>query len=113
MVDGMQTAAITLLLTPFVLRELGTGRYGIWILTSSIIGYYGFLDLGFRAGVTQYLTRYLAADQKARPLEVHHPDHCLQQRRMDPLPTSGLLAPRARALRPFTCAMFSTTPFLR
>ncbi len=53
-------ALVTLLLTPFVLRELGTGRYGIWILTSSIIGYYGFLDLGFRAGVTQYITRYLA-----------------------------------------------------
>lgn len=53
-------AVVTLALTPFVLHELGEARYGIWILTSSIIGYYGFLDLGFRAGVTQYLTRYLA-----------------------------------------------------
>jgi O-antigen/teichoic acid export membrane protein len=53
-------AAVTLVLTPFVLRELGPARYGIWVLTSSIIGYYGFLDLGFRAGVTQYLTTYLA-----------------------------------------------------
>ena len=43
-----------------MLHALGTARYGIWILTSSIIGYYGLLDLGFRAGVTQYLTRYLA-----------------------------------------------------
>lgn len=54
-------AAVTLVLTPFVLRELGTARYGIWILTSSLIGYYGLLDLGFRGGVTQYLMRYLAA----------------------------------------------------
>lgn len=53
-------AAVTLLLTPFVLRSLGPARYGIWVLTSSIIGYYGLLDIGFRAGVTQYLTRYLA-----------------------------------------------------
>lgn len=53
-------AAVTLVLTPFVLHELGVARYGIWILTSSIIGYYGLLDLGFRAGVNQYLTRYLA-----------------------------------------------------
>jgi O-antigen/teichoic acid export membrane protein len=53
-------AAVTLVLTPFVLHQLGSARYGIWILTSSIIGYYGLLDLGFRAGVTQYLTRYLA-----------------------------------------------------
>jgi O-antigen/teichoic acid export membrane protein len=54
-------AAVTLALTPFVLRHLGTAGYGIWVLTASIIGYYGLLDLGFRAGVTQYLTRYLAA----------------------------------------------------
>lgn len=53
-------AAVTLVLTPYVLRELGVERYGILILTSTVIGYYGFLDLGFRAGVTQYLTRYLA-----------------------------------------------------
>lgn len=53
-------AAVTLALTPVILRELGTAGYGIWVLTSSIIGYYGILDLGFRAGVTQYLTRYLA-----------------------------------------------------
>lgn len=54
-------AAVTLVLTPFVLHQLGSARYGIWILTSSIIGYYGLLDIGFRAGVTQYLTRYLAS----------------------------------------------------
>lgn len=53
-------AVVTLLLTPYVLHELGVARYGIWILTGTLIGYYGFLDLGFRAGVTQYLTRYLA-----------------------------------------------------
>jgi O-antigen/teichoic acid export membrane protein len=54
------SAAVTLVLTPFVLQELGVSRYGVWILTSSLLGYYGFLDLGFRAGVTQYLTRNLA-----------------------------------------------------
>ena len=53
-------AAVTLVLTPFVLRELGPARYGVWILTSSIIGYYGLLDIGFRGGVTQFLTRYIA-----------------------------------------------------
>jgi O-antigen/teichoic acid export membrane protein len=62
-------ALITLLLTPFVLHSLGPTRYGIWILTSSIIGYYGLLDLGFRAGVTQYLTRYLALGDHKRASE--------------------------------------------
>lgn len=62
-------AAVTLVLTPFVLHELGVARYGVWILTSSIIGYYGLLDLGFRAGVTQYLTRYLATGDYERASE--------------------------------------------
>jgi O-antigen/teichoic acid export membrane protein len=53
-------AAVTFMLTPLILHQLGPARYGIWILTSSIIGYYGLLDIGFRAGVTQYLTRYLS-----------------------------------------------------
>lgn len=53
-------AAVTLVLTPFVLRELGEARYGIWVISSSIIGYYGLLDLGFRGSINQYLTRYLA-----------------------------------------------------
>ncbi|MDE2050021.1 MAG: polysaccharide biosynthesis C-terminal domain-containing protein [Gammaproteobacteria bacterium] len=53
-------ALVTLILTPFVLRELGGAAYGVWVLTSSVIGYYGLLDLGLRGGVTQFLTRYLA-----------------------------------------------------
>ena len=62
-------AVATLVLTPIVLRHLGAAGYGIWILSSSVIGYYGFLDLGFRAGVTQYLTRYLASGDSERASE--------------------------------------------
>ena len=62
-------AAVTLALTPFVLHHLGTARYGIWVLSASIIGYYGLLDLGLRGGVTQYLTRYLAAGDDIKASE--------------------------------------------
>lgn len=55
------SAAVTLLLTPFVLHQLGQARYGIWVLSLSIIGYYGLLDFGLSGGVNQYLTRFLAA----------------------------------------------------
>lgn len=55
-------AATALVLTPFVLRSLGQELYGIWALVSSVTGYYGLLDLGFRAGLTQYLTRHLSRD---------------------------------------------------
>lgn len=52
--------AVTFFLTPFILQSLGHERYGVWTIVMSITGYYGLLDLGFRASLTQYLTRYLA-----------------------------------------------------
>lgn len=58
--------AITLLLTPFVLKHLGDSRYGIWALVTGLTGYFGLLDMGFRAAVTQYLARYLATRDFAR-----------------------------------------------
>lgn len=53
-------AIVVLLLTPFVLRELGESRFGIWAITSSIIGYYGLLDFGVRGSINQFLTRFVA-----------------------------------------------------
>jgi O-antigen/teichoic acid export membrane protein len=52
--------AVAFFLTPFVLHSLGDARYGIWALVTGLTGYYGLLDLGFRSGITQYLTRHLA-----------------------------------------------------
>ena len=51
--------ALTFLLTPFVLDRLGEARYGIWALVAGLTGYYGLLDMGFRAGLTQCLCRRL------------------------------------------------------
>jgi O-antigen/teichoic acid export membrane protein len=58
-------ALVTLLLTPFVLAELGMARYGVWAVTASLIGYYGLLDFGVRGGINQFLTRYLAVGNHA------------------------------------------------
>ena len=54
------SAAVAFFLTPFVLHSLGDTRYGIWALVMGLTGYYGLLDLGFRSGITQYMTRHLA-----------------------------------------------------
>ncbi len=53
-------ATVVFFLTPFIVHSLGDARYGIWALVTSFTGYYGLLDLGFRSGITQYLTRHLA-----------------------------------------------------
>jgi O-antigen/teichoic acid export membrane protein len=51
---------ITFLLTPYIVNSLGNTYYGIWALVISLTGYYGLLDLGFSAGLTQYVSRYYA-----------------------------------------------------
>ena len=62
-------AAVTLIITPLILHQVGEARYGIWVLTSSVIGYYGLLDFGFRGGITQYLTRYIALQDYGKAKE--------------------------------------------
>ena len=54
--------AVAFFLTPYIIHSLGETRYGIWTLVVGLTGYYGLLDLGVASGMTQYLTRYLAAN---------------------------------------------------
>ncbi len=53
-------AAVLFFVTPFVLRDRGDTRYGVWVLTTTMTGYYGLLAFGMTGGITQYITRYLA-----------------------------------------------------
>jgi O-antigen/teichoic acid export membrane protein len=53
-------AIVLFFLTPFVLRELGDVRYGVWVLIATTTGYYGLIGFGLTGGVTQYITRHLA-----------------------------------------------------
>jgi O-antigen/teichoic acid export membrane protein len=53
-------------LTPFIIHALGDFRYGMWALIMGLTGYCGLLDLGFRAGLTQYLARHLATNDNVK-----------------------------------------------
>lgn len=52
------TVVVGLFLTPYIISHLGKAGYGIWILISSIIGYYGVLDIGVTSAITRYVARY-------------------------------------------------------
>ncbi|MFC1738956.1 oligosaccharide flippase family protein [Planctomycetota bacterium] len=52
------TVVVGLFLTPYIIGYLGKTGYGIWVLISSIIGYYGILDLGVTSAITRYVARY-------------------------------------------------------
>ncbi len=54
------------LLTPFILNELGTYTYGLWILISSVAAYGALLDFGITDTVTKYVAEYHAKDEKEK-----------------------------------------------
>jgi O-antigen/teichoic acid export membrane protein len=46
---------VALLLIPYIVHHLGDRLYGFWALAGSFVGYYGLLDLGLSAAVSQYI----------------------------------------------------------
>jgi O-antigen/teichoic acid export membrane protein len=46
------------LLTPYIIRKLGDGRYGIWALAFALIEYVFLFDLGFRSAIVTFVSRY-------------------------------------------------------
>ncbi|MGH9659216.1 MAG: oligosaccharide flippase family protein, partial [Bryobacteraceae bacterium] len=52
--------ATVALLSPYIIRRLGTEGYGIWSLVFSIAGYFIVLDLGFRSAVVALTAKYAA-----------------------------------------------------
>jgi len=54
-------AAVSLLMMPFVVRMLGDRMYGIWLLVSAFVGYYGLVDLGLSSAVTRHLSAAVGA----------------------------------------------------
>jgi O-antigen/teichoic acid export membrane protein len=53
-------AGVAFFLTPFVLHHLGDEAFGLWILVTTIVGYYGLFDLGIRASILRYVSRQTA-----------------------------------------------------
>src|SRR5690606_39467850 len=59
------SAAVGFVLAPFVVRSLGDGAYGAWVLLGSTVGYLGLLDLGIRGAVMRYVANlHAAADHR-------------------------------------------------
>jgi O-antigen/teichoic acid export membrane protein len=56
----LTTAIVGFFLTPFVLHRLGNTGFGLWVLASTLTGYYGLLDFGLRSATTRYIARYAA-----------------------------------------------------
>ena len=51
------SVVVTLFTLPILVSGLGPVRYGIWVVTGTLVSYFGLLDLGLRAAVTTYVAR--------------------------------------------------------
>ena len=56
--------AISFLITPVLVHGLGNFYFGIWVLVSSIVDYYGFLDLGMRTAVVRFVARSKGGNER-------------------------------------------------
>lgn len=56
---------ISFLLAPYILHKLGDAGYGVWMLTISLTGYLGLLDLGIRSSVVRFVAKYKASSDYA------------------------------------------------
>ncbi len=62
---------IQLIFTPFLIRNLGQSEYGLYSLTSSIIGYLTVLDLGFGNAIVVYTSKYRAQKKYEEEKKLH------------------------------------------
>lgn len=56
--------AITFIMTPIFVRNLGRYDYGIWELMTAVIGYAGLLDLGVRITVSRFIAKFNAENDR-------------------------------------------------
>lgn len=52
--------AITFVMTPIFVTNLGRYDYGIWEMVGAIVGYMGILDLGIRPAISRFASRHIA-----------------------------------------------------
>jgi len=55
-------AFLMLLTTPFFVKKFGIEGYGIYILITSLMGYYGLLDLGLGESLIKFIAEYYTKD---------------------------------------------------
>ena len=48
------TAAVAFFMMPFLVHTLGDEQYGLWVVVGSIVGFYGFFDIGLATAVGKY-----------------------------------------------------------
>lgn len=56
--------------TPIMLRLLGSAEYGLYSLSSSVIGYFSLLSFGFGSAIIRYITIYRTSGEKEKERKI-------------------------------------------
>lgn len=65
------STTISLVYTPFMVRTLGDGEYGVFSLVNSTIAYLTILGFGFEAAIVRYTTKYRVEGEKEKEQSLH------------------------------------------
>lgn len=58
------TNIVGLLLTPFIIRSLGSAEYGLYTMIGALVGYMSVLDFGLNKTVVRYVAKFKAEGDK-------------------------------------------------
>lgn len=59
-------ALVTIVLTPYILSNIGAERYGILVVAGIVSGYFGLLDLGISTSFVKYISEFYARKEYDR-----------------------------------------------
>src|SRR5688572_2961952 len=54
-----------IVLTPYILEQIGPVGYGLWVLVGSLAAYGDLFDLGISSAVVKYVAQFRAGDDRA------------------------------------------------
>ncbi len=58
------TLLVGFFLTPYLVRKLGDGQYGVWAFVESVLAYFTLFDLGIAACVVRFVARFHATGDR-------------------------------------------------
>ncbi|OPZ92837.1 MAG: Polysaccharide biosynthesis protein [candidate division TA06 bacterium ADurb.Bin417] len=57
---------IAFFLTPYIIRQVGIARYGIWAMISVLTGYFGLFDLGLGQSFEKFIAEYRTSREEVK-----------------------------------------------
>lgn len=68
--DPILNVVVAFFMIPYVINAIGDRWYGLWVLVGTMVGYYGFLELGISTANERFIARALGKEDVAEQTQV-------------------------------------------